>query len=242
MTRSGATDQERGSRGHPADAGGAATGHRVLVVHSQATFGEAIARRLSRENGFDVLGAVTRPVRALALVPAERVQTVILDWDFASGEAERVAGLLGRLDRPPVLVALGDDDGAAAVLVALRCGARAWLPKTSPVHLLIEALRCTAAGELYLRGSALSQVLDHLVAIPRQSSPSPLDVLTVRERDVLRCMAEGLEQSTIAARLFLSPNTVRTHRRRTLAKLGVHTSIEAVSVARRAGLLPQQSG
>ena len=242
MTTSGATDQERGSRGHPPDAGGAATGHRVLVVHSQATFGEAIARRLSRENGFDVLGAVTRPVRALALVPAERVQTVILDWDFASGEAERVAGLLGRLDRPPVLVALGDDDGAAAVLVALRCGARAWLPKTSPVHLLIEALRCTAAGELYLRGSALSQVLDHLVAIPRQSSPSPLDVLTVRERDVLRCMAEGLEQSAIAARLFLSPNTVRTHRRRTLAKLGVHTSIEAVSVARRAGLLPQQSG
>jgi DNA-binding NarL/FixJ family response regulator len=210
---------------------------RVLVVHGQASFGDAVAARLSREADLDVLDAVTRPARALALVAARSVDAVVLDWDLPDGSAD-LAGLLSRLDRPPVLVVLGGTAQPAVVADALRAGARAWLPKSAPVRLLLEALRSTHRGESWLPGTVLGPLLDHLLVEQAGPPEGPLDALTDRELDVLRCMVAGLDQSAIAERLFLSPNTVRTHRRRTLAKLGVHTSLEAVFVARRAGLSP----
>lgn len=207
------------------------------MVHAQAGFGDAVAARLRREPDLDVLDAVSRPPRALALVAARQVDTVLLDWDLPDGAAE-LAGLLTRLDRPPVVVALGSASQPVTIADALRAGARAWLPKTASVDLLLDALRCTRRGESWLPGTVLGPLLDHLLVQAVEPAAGPLDVLTDRELDVLRCMVAGLDQTAIAARLFLSPNTVRTHRRRTLAKLGVHTSLEAVFVARRAGLIP----
>lgn len=215
----------------------AATVQRLLVVHGQASFGDALAARLGREDWLDVLDAVTRPPRALALVAARSVDTVVLDWDLPDGAGD-LAALLSELDRRPRLVVLGDDCDPTTVAAALRAGACAWVPKSAPVDRLLEALRCTGRGETWLPGPLLGPVLDHLLVQQAGPPPGPLDVLTDRELDVLRCMVAGLDQSAIAARLFLSPNTVRTHRRRTLAKLGVHTSLEAVFVARRAGLAP----
>jgi DNA-binding NarL/FixJ family response regulator len=210
---------------------------RVLVVHGQVSFGDAVAARLRRETDLEVLDAVARPQGALALVAAREVDTVVLDWDLPAGAGE-LAGLLGQLDRPPTLVVLGSTSDPLTVVEALRTGARAWLPKTTSVDLLLDALRSTRRGEAWLPGDVLGPVLDHLLVAQAGPPAGPLDVLTEREREVLRCMVAGLDQSAIAAQLFLSPNTVRTHRRRTLAKLGVHTSLEAVFVARRAGLAP----
>lgn len=209
---------------------------RLLVVHEQVTFGEALARRLEREAGLDVVGSVTRSLRAQVLVPARGVGSVVLDWDLPGAAAEALTATLLQLDRPPVVVALGEGEDPATLLAALEKGARAWVPKSSGVDVLLQALRCTATGDAWLPPRLVGPVLDHVLGLRRSAPASPLDVLTERERDVLRCMVGGLGQADIAARLYLSPNTVRTHRRRTLAKLGVHSSLEAVFVARRAGL------
>ena len=211
---------------------------RVLVVHAQTTFGEALACRLARSEELEVLGAVARAPRALALVAARSVQTVVLDWAMVADDGGGLVRQLQALDEPPCLVALGSEAPASAVVGALVCGARAWVPQSSSVATLMDALRRTARGETWLPGDVLGDVIGHLLVAQSGPSPSPLDCLTKRERDVLACMVGGLDQSAIASRLFLSPNTVRTHRRRTLAKLGVHSSLEAVFVARRAGLGP----
>jgi DNA-binding NarL/FixJ family response regulator len=213
--------------------------HRVLVVHRQLSFGEALARRLQREPDLDVLDAVVRPARALALVAAMSVDTVVLDWALPGSAEATLSAPLRALDRPPCLVVLGDRDEAPVVAGVLRAGARAWLPQSASVDLLLTALRATMRGETYLPGAVLGPVLQHLLTASEETPAGPLDVLTERELDVLRCMVAGLDQAAIATRLYLSPNTVRTHRRRTLSKLGVHTSLEAVFIARRAGLAPQ---
>ena len=210
---------------------------RVLVVHGQVSFGDAIAARLRREADLDVLDAVARPPRALALVAAHDVDTVVLDWDLPDGAAD-LAGLLVQLDRPPALAVMSGTTHPPTVADALRAGARAWMPKSASVEALLEAVRAAYRGETWVPGSVLGPLLDHLLVEQAGQPSGPLDVLTDRELEVLRCMVAGLDQSAIAGRLFLSPNTVRTHRRRTLAKLGVHTSLEAVFVARRAGLSP----
>ena len=73
------------------------------------------------------------------------------------------------------------------------------------------------------------------VQVPAVETKSPISSLTRREREVLGCMVEGLTRVTMAARLKVSPNTVRTHVRNVLAKLGVHSTPEAVALVSKTG-------
>lgn len=72
----------------------------------------------------------------------------------------------------------------------------------------------------------------------RTESERLVESLTPREREVLRCMVAGLGRKAVAERLFLSPHTVRTHMQNVLGKLGVHSTLAAVALARRAGVGP----
>jgi DNA-binding NarL/FixJ family response regulator len=84
-------------------------------------------------------------------------------------------------------------------------------------------------------------VLRQLIEAQPVGGPLPLAVLTPREHDVLQGAVDGLSKSEIARRLFLSPNTVRTHTQNMLAKLSAHSTLEAVSLARRYGMRPTRA-
>ena len=74
----------------------------------------------------------------------------------------------------------------------------------------------------------------------RTESERLVDTLTPREKQILRCMVAGLGRQAVAERLYLSPHTVRTHMQNVLGKLGVHSTLAAVAVARRAGVSPAE--
>ncbi|WP_239074977.1 LuxR C-terminal-related transcriptional regulator, partial [Streptomyces sp. SID10853] len=90
----------------------------------------------------------------------------------------------------------------------------------------------------------LTGVLRELTSAHRHRSEGELlvEALTPREREVLRCMVAGLGRKAVAERLFLSPHTVRTHMQNVLGKLGVHSTLAAVALARRAGVGPAEPG
>jgi DNA-binding NarL/FixJ family response regulator len=95
----------------------------------------------------------------------------------------------------------------------------------------------THANNVLVKLGARSRIQAAATASPppiaAPAEPDPLSSLTRRERDVLACMVEGLPQVAIAERLCLSPNTVRTHARNILSKLGVHSTLEAAALVRR---------
>lgn len=97
----------------------------------------------------------------------------------------------------------------------------------------------THANNVLLKLGARSRIQAAATASPPPppivgpAEPDPLSALTRREREVLACMVEGLPQAAIAERLCLSPNTVRTHARNILSKLGVHSTLEAAALVRR---------
>lgn len=211
----------------------------LLVADHQMVFAEALCARLSMESDLEVVGAVGRASHALALVPTHHVQVVLLGQWLGDLDGRELTLRLGELEAAPHVVLMGDTDSPTEVAAALGAGIRAWVGKESPVDVLLQAVRAVVRGETWLPPKMIGPVLKLLMSEDQHATGSILNVLTARELDVLRCMVEGLGQNAIAQRLFVSPNTVRTHRRRTLAKLGVHSSLEAVNAARRAGLLPE---
>ena len=210
---------------------------RVLLVDRQVAFAESLGERLAVESDLDVVGAVARPQRALALVSSIGVDLVLLNRELDDTSGLELARHLRALALPPILLFLSDELTAPSVVEMLRVGASGWIGKNAVVEELLAALRAVLAGGMWLPQASLGPVLQFLLGADLATEAGPLDPLTAREVDVLRCMIDGHDQAAIAEHLFMSPNTVRTHRRRTLSKLGVHSSLEAVAVARKAGLV-----
>ena len=124
------------------------------------------------------------------------------------------------------------------VFQALQLGASGFLLKTAPPEDLITAVRVVARGEALLSPSVTRRVIQEVTRHHRRVSHAPeLERLTQRELEVLRLVAEGLTNAEIAARLYVSEATVKTHTSNVLAKLGLRDRVQAVIFAYRHGLV-----
>jgi DNA-binding NarL/FixJ family response regulator len=137
-------------------------------------------------------------------------------------------------------VVLAERDDARCAAAALQTGAFGWVGKNSSLARLLQVVHGVADGETHLPPLLLTAALRELTADRRHRTESELLVesLTPREHEVLRCMVAGLGRKAVAERLYLSPHTVRTHMQNVLGKLGVHSTLAAVALARRAGVGP----
>ena len=106
-------------------------------------------------------------------------------------------------------------------------------PSTARTHTQNVLTKLGVQSRLLAMASALPAPVSVPELMPEPKSRDPISSLTRREREVLACLAEGLTRASIAARLNVSPNTVRTHVRNILAKLQVHSTPEAVALVRR---------
>jgi DNA-binding NarL/FixJ family response regulator len=146
-----------------------------------------------------------------------------------------------RAARPAVrTVVLAERDDPRRAAAALRAGASGWVAKDCSLSRLLAVIRGVLRGETHLPPALLTGVLLELTAAShhRTESERLVESLTPREREVLRCMVAGLGRKAVAERLYLSPHTVRTHMQNVLGKLGVHSTLAAVALARRAGVGP----
>jgi DNA-binding NarL/FixJ family response regulator len=125
------------------------------------------------------------------------------------------------------------------VYEALKAGAAGFMLKTSPPDRLAQAVEVVAAGEALLAPILTRRLIDEHIRRPPPATgvPEPLRELTARERDVLVLVARGLANDEIAAELFVSLATVKTHVNRILAKLDVRSRAQAVVAAYESGLV-----
>ena len=219
--------------------GGAVSTIRVLVVDDQQMLGELLAMGLSGSGDFWVLGRYrTDDPRLGDVVSSWRPDVITLDAGPLGLQTPDVIRRLGEYAPASRVVVLAVDADPAVCVAAAHAGAAAWLDMRVTLDELVTALRIVHLGGSVYPVELLGAVLRSLREEVRQarSGQDALSVLSVRERQVLIGMMQGRTGAQIARSLFLSTNTVRTHSRSILVKLAVHSRLEAVALARAAGL------
>ncbi|WP_370413201.1 LuxR C-terminal-related transcriptional regulator [Streptomyces fradiae] len=219
---------------------------RVLVVDDHRVFAESLAAALAAEPDVEVAAAGSGPaaLRCLDRAAAEgrRFDVMLVDAELGSGDGVELVGQV-REGRPGLRsVVLAERDDARRAALALQAGAWGWVAKDSSLQRLLAVVRGVLRDETHLPPALLTGVLRELTEARRHRTESErlVESLTPREREVLRCMVAGLGRKAVAERLFLSPHTVRTHMQNVLGKLGVHSTLAAVALARRAGVDPAE--
>jgi len=209
---------------------------RVLIVDDHRVFAEAIATRIEAEPDLTVVGTAADAREAVTATAELRPDLVLMDVELEGGDdgIDLTARLVGADDDLKVVVVSCLSD-AVRVRDAVVAGAMGWVTKDAPTEDLLAAMRGASRGESWIPPAILTGVFRELLTARREASEDEqvLSRLTARERNVLECLADGLDRSAIAEKLFLSTNTVRTHIQNVLTKLGVHSSLEAVALALR---------
>jgi two-component system NarL family response regulator len=206
----------------------------VIVADQERVFADVLAARLDDEDDIEVMGAVQVQASGSSLLAGKSADVMLLDGDLPDDDANRLCEKLSG-DKPTRVIMLSFSSEPERIVKALRARAAAWIRKDESLEHLLRVIRGVARGESWLPPSETADVVQLLIwgQDRHRANQRLLNKLTARERAVLACLAEGAaHRDAVAEQLHLSVNTVRTHTRNLMAKLGVHSMLEAVALTR----------
>jgi DNA-binding NarL/FixJ family response regulator len=198
---------------------------RVFLVDDHAMFRAGVRAEL--RSYVDVVGEAGTVAEAVSAITALQPDVVLLDVHMPDGGGRAVLDALRRTQPGVRFLALSVSDAAEDVIGLIRAGARGYVTKTISPEQLADAVRRVADGDAVFSPRLAGFVLDAFAARPDVPVTDPeLDLLTNRERDVLRLLARGYAYKEIAKELFISIKTVETHVSNVLRKLQVSNRYE----------------
>jgi DNA-binding NarL/FixJ family response regulator len=217
---------------------------RVLLVDDQPLLRMGFRLVLEDEPDLHVVGEAGDGTEALRQVDALRPDVVLMDVRMPGMNGIEATERIVAAGSPSRVLILTTFDLDGYAFAALRAGASGFLLKDARPAELTGAIRAVATGDAVVSPRVTRRMLELFAeelpageAAPAARTDPRLDDLTQREREVLLAVAEGLSNAEVAARLFLSEATVKTHVGRVLAKLGVRDRVQAVVVAYESGLV-----
>jgi DNA-binding NarL/FixJ family response regulator len=206
---------------------------RILIADDQALVRGGLRMILDAQPDLEVVREALQRARELA------PDLVLMDVRMPELDGlETTRRMLDRDPSPKVLV-LTTFDLDDYVYEAIRAGASGFLLKSAPPQQLVAGIRTVMAGDALLAPEITRRLLDRFVARPPRPTgiPAEFDDLSGREIEVLRLIADGRSNAEIAADLFLSEATVKTHVTHILTKLRLRDRVQAVALAYRTGLM-----
>lgn len=214
----------------------------ILVVDEERIFADAVAAQLEEQQDIEIVAALTPGAHGEFLPAGRHADVVLLDADLTGDTSTAICAELTRLGSRVIM--LSDSSVPERIVTAIRAGASAWVRKDESFKHLLKVVRGAMRGETWLPPAQTGTVLRLLMQAQdqRREEDTLLAGLTPREREILACLADGDGRRDVAERLYLSANTVRTHLQNLMAKLGVHSTLEAVALIHRAQLGPLMGG
>jgi DNA-binding NarL/FixJ family response regulator len=211
---------------------------RVVLVDDHDLFRTGL-RTLLEEQGLQVIGEAENGEVALQLVRELAPDVVIMDLKMpglTGVETTRKVSGIAPLTRVVVLTISAEDDDVMNAVMAGACG---YLLKDSTIEQLIAGITAAASGESLISPQIAAKLLQHLRAATADTSAAETirDLLSDRELQVLRLIANGKDNAEIAGELFISPKTVKNHISNILMKLQIQNRIQAAVYAVRSGIV-----
>jgi DNA-binding NarL/FixJ family response regulator len=207
----------------------------VMLADDHAVVRDGLRALLEGGNDLQVVAVAGNGREAVA--EALRLRPDIVIMDIAMPELDGVEATRRIVERSPetrVLI-LSMYLSAEHIYRALQAGAQGYVLKESAGEEVVDAIRALRAGKRYLSHRITETVIDDYLR--EGTNVSPLDSLSLRERDVLQLVVEGRTNAAIAQALSLSPKTVETYRARIMKKLKVKDTVELVKFSMRHGLI-----
>ncbi|MFC7840029.1 response regulator [Streptomyces sp. NPDC057382] len=222
------------------------TAIRLLLVDDDPLVRAGLSFMLGGADDVEIVGEAADGAEVEALVDRTRPDVVLMDIRMPAVDGLTATERLRARPDAPQVVVLTTFHADEQVLRALRAGAAGFVLKDTPPSEILAAVRRVAAGDPVLSPTVTRQLVRHAVGgaadTRRSRARARMAVLNEREREVAVAVGRGLANAEIAAGLYLSVATVKTHVSRVLAKLGLNNRVQIALLAYDAGLLEEDPG
>ncbi len=213
------------------------TNIRVLIAEDQTLMRQGLKTILDLEEGFEVVGEASDGQEAVDRAMALRPDVVLMDVQMPRMTGVEATTLLAAALPLARVIILTTFDYDEYVFDGIKAGARGYLLKDTPATELLAAIRRVHAGESIIQPSVATRMIAEFTRRREVPQGPEYELLSERERDVLRLIADGLSNKEIASRLILAEGTVKNHVSAILEKLHAANRTQAARVAREQGLI-----
>jgi len=210
----------------------------LLIVDDHPLFREGLKAIIAQDERFVIVGETGDGEEALALAERLRPDLVLLDISLPGVNGIHLARSFSRMLPSARLLVVSMHSRTDYVIKAFRAGASGYVLKESAAEMLIKGLEAICRGERFLDDSlGVSRDLVESCDDGHATSDTAYGMLTPREQEILRLVAEGLSSRAIGEKLFISPKTVENHRANIMNKLDLHGTVELIRYAARLGVI-----
>ena len=212
---------------------------RVLLVDDQPPIREALRTFLTEQEEIGIVGTADSGPKGLKMIQSLNPDLVILDVRMPDMDGIETTIQIRQQNPDILILGLSSISDKHRATEMLQMGAQGYLTKDTPPDEMIRAVRTITEGKPYISQSIFAEELAQGRSLEQVMEEVSSQLLTTREKDILRALASGLTNNGIAEKLFVSPRTVEKHRQNIMQKLELQNGVELVAYAYRVGIIDE---
>lgn len=202
---------------------------KILIIEDHILFAEGLKAMFNQNDGIEIIAHIQNGKEAPEILIQQEIDLILMDIDMPIIDGIETMAMLKEkgFDKPILMLTM--HQSLQKIKKSLEQGAQGYVLKDASKPELLEAIRKTSQRENYFHSKINNQIFDYFRG--KNKIQTSIDELTTREKEVVKCLANGMNSKAIANTLFISEHTVKTHRRNIMYKLNVKTSAELIRLA-----------
>lgn len=207
----------------------------LAICDDHELFIQGVARVLEGSKDIKIVGTALNGLSLLQMLKTTQVDIILLDIEMPELDGIETAKLVKQLNSRIKIIALSMHDNAPKIHKMVKAGANGYLIKNTNSKELSTAIRTVYAGEKFFKGGVLNKIIDF--SDEDQREETKIALLTSREKEILKLIADGKSNQEIATHLYISIHTVHSHRKNMLKKLNLKNTPELIKIAYKNNLI-----
>jgi two-component system nitrate/nitrite response regulator NarL len=202
---------------------------KVLIIEDHILFAEGLKAMFTKEDEIEIVAHIQNGKEAPDVLNQQEIDLILMDIDMPVIDGLETMTLLKKQGFNTPVLMLTMHQSLQKIKKSLENGAQGYVLKDASKKELLQAIQKTSKRENYFHSKINNQLFDYFRG--KNKPQTNIDELTTREKEIVKCIADGMNSNEIAKSLFISQHTVKTHRRNIMYKVNVKTSAELIRLA-----------